>query len=135
MDNASFGLFDNINGDEYDSIPARIKYIRKEILHLTQKELAEKLGISQAYLSQIESGDKAINAKTLYLFEHVCHINSNIILGVSTDNFSDSSLLDQLSIKYQLSEKDQNLILWFCSLPEAHRNALCDAIQVLQGLE
>jgi transcriptional regulator with XRE-family HTH domain len=43
----------------------RIKILRKE-LRITQKKMAEKLEISQAYLSDIENGKMEANAKTLF---------------------------------------------------------------------
>ena len=43
----------------------RIKILRKK-LRITQKKMAEKLEISQAYLSDIENGKMEANAKTLF---------------------------------------------------------------------
>ena len=131
MDNASLRLFDRLEGEELKKIPARIKYIRKEILHLTQKELAELLNISQAYLSEIESGNKAINAKTIYNLYQICNISPHDLL----DSPDSNNALNQLKITYQLTDDDADLILWYCSLPSDRRTALFDAIQVLRASE
>ena len=47
------------------SLPERIQYIRQERRRLTQAELAEKSGVSQSTIAQIENGKKDPSISTL----------------------------------------------------------------------
>ncbi|MEK7431632.1 MAG: helix-turn-helix domain-containing protein [Cyanobacteriota bacterium] len=48
-----------------NEISEKIKYFRKEILKLTQKELCDKLGITLSYLSNIENGKRYLSNKMI----------------------------------------------------------------------
>ena len=47
---------------------------------ITQKELADRLGASQAYVSQLESGRKEINKSTAQIFGKIFNVNYKIFL-------------------------------------------------------
>lgn len=43
----------------------RVKYLRKELLHISQDDFGAKLGIKKSALSQIENGKCALTERTL----------------------------------------------------------------------
>lgn len=47
---------------------------------MTQKELADYLGASQAYVSQLENGRKEINKSTAQILEKILNINYKVFL-------------------------------------------------------
>lgn len=57
-------LFYNLNGDEKLDYRLRIKKYREEV-KMTQKELAQRVGISQNYLSELESNKYDIKLSLL----------------------------------------------------------------------
>lgn len=73
---------------DYNIIGERIKHARKA-RHMTQEELAEKLGVSIAFLSRIERGSSQINLKRL---SQLCGIlgttEGEILNGVSSTSSS-----------------------------------------------
>lgn len=51
----------------------RVKYLRKDFLHLTQDEFSKKLNISRANVANIESGRVSITERTI---QDICRIFS-----------------------------------------------------------
>ncbi len=51
----------------------RVKYLRKDFLHLTQDEFSKKLNISRANVANIESGRVSITERTV---QDICRIFS-----------------------------------------------------------
>lgn len=49
----------------------RVKYLRKDFLHLTQDEFSKKLNISRANVANIESGRVSITERTI---QDICRI-------------------------------------------------------------
>lgn len=64
-------------------IGSKIKQIRQH-RHLTQQEIAERMGVSRNYISQWESGTRRINADQLIQYAK--------IVGVTLDYFNDNSV-------------------------------------------
>ena len=54
-------------------IYGRVKYLRKDFLHLTQDEFSKKLNISRANVANIESGRVSITERTI---QDICRIFS-----------------------------------------------------------
>ena len=55
--------------------------IAREKLNITQKEMAKSLGISQAYLSAIESGKMQANAKVIFGLEKIFGVRAEWLAG------------------------------------------------------
>ena len=89
---------------------ANIKYYRKK-LHLSQEQLAEKLGITPKHLSTIETGATFISAELLEAFSRHLHVSASALFYSVDEISADDSLLckiDQLIDKEY--EKASNLI-------------------------
>ena len=59
-----------------------LKYYR-EIKGISQKNLSEKLGISQGYISEIEKGLKSPTVRMLYKFAESLEICPHVLLPVT----------------------------------------------------
>jgi len=72
-------------------------------MKLTQKELSEKTGIPQSYLSQILNGEKPFSVDHIIKFCKTCNVNLNwLLIGSQGNMFLDSD---------SLPKKDKDKIL------------------------
>jgi transcriptional regulator with XRE-family HTH domain len=96
-----------MEGREIDQIGERIKYIRK-FNNKTQIQFAEILGISQASLSEVESGKSKPMFDTLMTLGSVYHIDMNWLLNniglEDLATFQESEI--NLIKKYRLLEQN-----------------------------
>lgn len=81
---------------DYVAIGRRVKFYRK-IANLTQADVAERLGISVSYISQIECGHTDVSLKRLDEIASI--INTNIELLLSVNPVSVNEYLDDNDIK------------------------------------
>lgn len=65
--------------DELLQIPIRIKELR-EILDISEPEIAEKLGLSQEAYRKFETGEKDIPISTLYEIANILHTDCTVLL-------------------------------------------------------
>ena len=71
------------------SIKDRVKYLRKT-LKLSQLEFGKKIYVSQSLLTEIESGNRKTNDRTIQLIVSKYNVNKNWLLTGKGDMFSDS---------------------------------------------
>lgn len=90
-------------------IGERIKAIRK--LHkMTQKELGEKIGLSQTAISMIEKGELSISLDSLYKFCSLLEIPITKILDVQSDPPEDD-LVKITGLVRSLDPKQRQLLI------------------------
>ena len=87
----------------------KIKQIRQH-RHLTQQEVAEKMGVSRNYISQWESNSRRINADQLIQYAK--------IVGVTLDYFNDNSA--ERTLFQTMAQLDQ--LFMDASVPEADKD-------------
>lgn len=65
----------DVNDKRFVQIGLKIAYYRK-LNGLTQEQLAEKIGISAGYLSQVETPStvQPVSLKTLFAVADICHV-------------------------------------------------------------
>lgn len=96
----------------------RLKSLRKEA-GLTQKELAEQLGIKQPTYTQWELGRRSPSSETLEKFANFFNVSTDYLLGNSdykTTIDQDIEEAIQRSVAYQgnpISDKDKKAITDF----------------------
>ena len=104
---------------EYKEVIARnIRYYRK-MANLSQKELADKLKISSAAVSNWEKGTNSIDIDTLFL---VCNI-----LGVS---ISDMAEVNPSNYNFFLTPHEILLINAYRSTDEITRDNICSILKI-----
>lgn len=60
---------------------------RRKLLGLTRRELAEQMGVTSKFISDIENGDKGMSLQTLYKFMQLLDMSADFILvGDCCDN-------------------------------------------------
>lgn len=87
--------------NQRDNYKTRIKYLR-ENRSLTQKELADAIGISRSQLSHFELGIAAPNVDVLISLANYFHVSVDYLLGLTSLRTSRQSLerkIDRLSSK------------------------------------
>ena len=85
----------------------RLKPIRKAA-RLTQQQLADSIGVSKSYVSEIESGKKQINGKLLDAFSQALHCSPCALID---DPDLTPEISDHIAILKSLSEADRQAVL------------------------
>jgi len=98
----------------HQQIGARIAALRKK-RRLTQKQLAEAIGISQYLVSNYETGRLHLSDEMIIRFAKALHSSADIILGIKDDqtrsNEPSLRLQKRLAQIEQLSPADQRALL------------------------
>ena len=94
---------------DYTIIGQRIKKAR-QVKHLTQEDLAEKLDVSVAFLSRIERGNTHINLKRLTQICDILEITEGQILNGSSGNSKNYLNSEFNELFKNSSPKQQKLI-------------------------
>ena len=86
-------------------INERIKYLRKDLLKLTQSAFGEKLGIGKSAISHIESGTSLVTEQNMKLICKEFHVNYIWLKEGEGEVFStvEKSLIDRLTDEYELN--------------------------------
>ncbi len=108
----------------------RLKELRKA-LHLSQKEFATKLGITDGAISKLESGRNSLTEQTISAICHIFNVNYSWLTTGDGDMFTDvpATVLDELCRQYDLDELDRSLITKYLKLTAHDRQVLKDYIR------
>lgn len=90
---------------DYKAIGRRISFYRKKV-PLTQAELAEKLGFSESYMSQVECGKAKISLTRLNDISETLRINIALLVSdsnIESENYGYSEFVE--IIKHWNTEK------------------------------
>ncbi|MDY4838344.1 MAG: helix-turn-helix transcriptional regulator [Lachnospiraceae bacterium] len=80
MTNYDESVLGNFSKKNLMQVAERLTFLRNDILHLNQSQCASILGISQTYLSLIESGKRKIKMDTVYTYVERLNVNIEWIL-------------------------------------------------------
>lgn len=105
----------------------RLKQIRKK-LELSQKVFAEKLGITDSGLSNLESGKRNITEQMLISICREFHVNRAWLVDGVGEMFTNlpDTILNELAIQFDLSDDEKDLVSDFCALPKEQRRIIID---------
>lgn len=109
MKNEDFQLSD-FTEEENLKIGERLAILRNDIFHLSQLQCADSLGISQTYLSMLESGKRKITPETVLLYMERFKVNSEWLLygnddqGITADN-------PMIKADYYIRKKQQDSLI------------------------
>jgi len=112
------------------TIGERIKKLRKE-LSLTQQLFADRLGTSQNTIARYETDRVNPSAAVLTFICREFNVREEWLREGEGEMFagSDEGLIRQLSEKYHLSQKMNELVKIFLSLPEEHQKMVSCAFE------
>lgn len=87
----------------------KIKQIRQH-RHLTQQEVADRMGVSRNYISQWESGTRRINADQLIQYAKIVQVTLDYFNDNSPERtlFQTMAQLDQLFMDASVPEADKD---------------------------
>ncbi|MGO4971996.1 helix-turn-helix domain-containing protein [[Clostridium] aminophilum] len=110
----------NMSPEERSEMIQRIVSLRKNNLHHSQQEFANYCGISQSYLSMLESGRKPLTQKAFKKIVEASGVSSIWLLyGITSDSFMEKSPKEEVN----------NFVNWFQSLP------LDDQVKIAQSIK
>ncbi|MBB6694373.1 helix-turn-helix transcriptional regulator [Cohnella xylanilytica] len=106
---------------------SRLKWLR-ELKGLTQKEMADKIGVSQQYYGRFEKGTGQPNLEALYMIAEVLDESIDFIIGRSLNNKRSDALFEiyaETRIHRQEAEGDLTYLEELLNDPEKnHENVL-----------
>ena len=111
---------DSISKSDIDKIFGKILRKFRKKSGLTQKQLAEQLGISLKYISRIENGNNGIKTQTLIKYMNILKITPNTLYK---EFITDS----QTKKNIELTEK-------ICSLSEEKKVFITSVIDLLNDM-
>lgn len=119
-----------------NSTNERLKYIRKELLKLTQNEFGNKIGIKGSTISDIEKGRRVLTKRNLKSICENFNINMDWLLTGNGDILKSTENDDLLTtaIANAINENDefiQKFIITYDNLSEVGKNIIKNFIQDL----
>lgn len=114
-----------------NSFSERIKYLRKNKLHLTQVEFAERLGLTGPAVTGWEKGIKNPTDATI---KHICkefNVNYSWLVDGMGEMFTNpnDALIEGIKNKYKLRDVEVRLIEQFIKLDEKDRDILLNYLE------
>ena len=94
---------------DYKLIGERIKRVRNE-KEMTQKTLAEKVGVSIAFLSRIERGSSQLNLKRLTQICNILDISEGSILNGASEGSNSYLEEDFVELLDKCTDKQKKMI-------------------------
>ncbi|WP_315794187.1 helix-turn-helix transcriptional regulator [Paenibacillus sp. BIC5C1] len=108
---------------DYELLGKRIREERKR-LNLTQEKLAERIDLSEAYIGQIERGERILSLDTLLKITDQFGVTVDYLINNSLD-LNDDQFLNQLKkIMIDRSIKEKKMILDVLRVMLAHVDEL-----------
>lgn len=111
----------------------RIKYLRKDILKLTQQEFANKLFMSTSNISRYEKNEHEFSERMINLICKEFNINKNWLVNGIGDIVSEKSSenIDLIAEEFALDEKSKIVLENFLNLTDADRSSLITLLEKL----
>ena len=117
---------DNFSKEEKSNIISRIKYLRKNLFGLTQKDFARKLKVTQSYISMLEAGEKPLTMSVVEKLIYDQNVNPKWLLyGSSEKCFSN---------KGSKKTEAEEFIDWYNSLPAYEQIQLAKTVRELSDV-
>lgn len=144
--NTNINLLEDLSSSDKKAIVKRICQLRSDILHLTQEQFANHTGISQSYLSQLESGRKELHMNIINQICTALQVDLYwLIFGAGQPFVSDipSSTIDilkeskrsvalfNLQKAFSLKDSDMEFISRYINLPLKERSSFINALSVI----
>lgn len=107
----------------YDSLGKRLRQERRK-MHWTQEKLAERIDVSDAYIGQIERGERSLSLDTLIRLANELGVTVDYLLQDSIE-LTDDQFVDQVrQIMLNRSSKEKQMALDVIKLMFTHLDDL-----------
>lgn len=127
-------LLKGLSDTDKREIVSRMVSLRKNELHMTQPQLAKRLGFSQSYISLLERGERELSNDLLTAFLLEFNPSQQWMLYGNGDPFTIdahqpdlhiSETLSALRGPFALSDEDEQYLSWYLSLsPEDRKKVI-----------
>ncbi len=108
-----------------NNINERLKYLRKNILKISQEELAEKLNVSRSNIGNIETGRIALTERNITIICNEFNINEEWLRNEKGNIFKNNSQsLDNKLKNLGLDEFGANIAKSYLSLDDFEKKAV-----------
>ncbi|GIO88453.1 hypothetical protein J25TS5_53850 [Paenibacillus faecis] len=104
---------------DYDALGKRLRQERHK-MNLTQEKLAEKIEVSDAYIGQIERGERSLSLETLVKLANQLGVTVDYLLHDSIEINDDQFMNQVRQIMMERSPKEKQLALDILKLMFAH---------------
>lgn len=104
-----------------NSLGLRIKFLREKH-NISQKEFAQKIGVSNTVLSRYESGDRKPDYDILQIIADFFEVSTDYLLGRTDTPALTSEEQDEL--EFQAFANDPDLGVWYKELPKSSEDEL-----------
>lgn len=126
-----------VGGDkQLNTINERIKHVRKNILKISQQELAEKIGVSQNAISWSEKPNNNVSDSTIKSICTLFNINEDYLrhgtepIFIESDTFDLNKFIDEQGG----TELEKEIIRTYFELPEDIRKTILEHFKQKFGL-
>lgn len=145
MKNHAVNPLSDLTPAELQQIASRIIYLRQDVLHMSQQQFADAVGISQTYLSLLENQKKEFNMELLMQIVLSLNINldwliyglggnDNIFQARQNKELQRSEALKALKKAYSLRDTDIEFIQRYLSLSDKERTSLSKMSEIIRKL-
>ena len=119
------------------TINDRIKYLRKDLLNLTQTDFGKKLGIGKSAISHIESGTTLVTEQNMKLICKEFNVNYLWLKEGEGEVFStvEKSLIDRLTDEYELNPVQRRIIEQVITLSDDEINCFTEKFFGFKAVE
>ncbi len=113
------------------TINARIKYLRKEILKLNQKDFGERIGLKQNAISDMEKGRYAVTDSNAKLICQEFNISEAWLRNGEGNIYAESSrnIIDELKKQYGMTDEQYACMCAFLSLERNEREFFIEIVE------
>lgn len=102
----------------------RIRYLRKEVLKLSQEEFAKKINVSRSNLGNLEINKINVTERVINDICREFRINEEWLLNGNGEIFKADSqnYIEELVKQYSLNNKDKEILEAYVNMNEENRN-------------
>lgn len=93
---------------------------------LTQKEVADKLGVGQSTYKNYEGGLREPNGNTTVLLAEIFNVTTDYLLGRDT---GEPETIDKLAGEFNMSELEKKILDNYLALPKDMRSDLMEFLE------
>ena len=112
-------------GKRGDRMKERLIVLRKS-LSLSQEAFGKRLGVTGTAISRIEIGNRGITEQMILAICREFNVNHAWFTEGIGEMFANipETILDELALQFDLSDKEKELISDFCNMPKAQRDVI-----------
>lgn len=110
---------------------ARVRYVRTQNLHMSQQEFAQKLGVTQQTVGQIENGKIILTSRNFDAICRIFNVNPKWLEmgeGETFKTVQEKTYFEMLCEEYELDGLSKQVFERYLSFPPEQRQIIADWI-------